>query len=63
VVAHESWRLQSQRRFNQAAAWFFASIGVNKGVNIFLWRPLLNDPMEDMLLELAVAARCQSIVT
>ena len=29
----------------------------------FLWRPFLNDPKDDMLLELAVAARCQSIVT
>jgi putative PIN family toxin of toxin-antitoxin system len=29
----------------------------------FLWRPLLPDPNDDMLLELAVAARCQSIVT
>jgi predicted nucleic acid-binding protein len=29
----------------------------------FLWRPLLPDPKDDMLLELGVAARCQSIVT
>ena len=29
----------------------------------FLWRPLLPDPKDDMLLELAVAARCRSIVT
>jgi putative PIN family toxin of toxin-antitoxin system len=29
----------------------------------FLWRPLLSDPKDDMLLELAVTARCQSIVT
>jgi putative PIN family toxin of toxin-antitoxin system len=29
----------------------------------YLWRPLLRDPKDDMLLELAVAARCQSIVT
>ena len=29
----------------------------------FLWRPLLPDSKDDMLLELAVAARCQSIVT
>jgi putative PIN family toxin of toxin-antitoxin system len=29
----------------------------------FLWRPFLTDPKDDMLLELAVAARCQSIVT
>ena len=29
----------------------------------FLWRPYLPDPSEDMLLELAVAARCDFIVT
>ena len=29
----------------------------------YLWRPLLPDPKDDMVLELAVAARCQSIIT
>ena len=29
----------------------------------YLWRPLVPDPKDDMLLELTVAARCQSIVT
>jgi predicted nucleic acid-binding protein len=29
----------------------------------FLWRPALNDPEDEMLLELAVKARCQYIVT
>lgn len=29
----------------------------------FLWRPHLKDPGDDMLLELAVKARCQYIVT
>ena len=29
----------------------------------FLWRPFLPAPKDDMLLELAVAARCQSIIT
>ncbi len=29
----------------------------------YLWRPLLPDPKDDLLLELAVAARCQAIVT
>jgi predicted nucleic acid-binding protein len=28
-----------------------------------LWRPLLPEPKDDMLPELAVAARCQSIIT
>lgn len=29
----------------------------------FLWRPWLPDPDDDMLLELAVAAECEAIVT
>jgi putative PIN family toxin of toxin-antitoxin system len=29
----------------------------------FLWRPCLRDPDDDMVLELAVAARCRYIVT
>lgn len=29
----------------------------------YLWRPFLPDPKDDLLLELAVAARCQSIIT
>jgi putative PIN family toxin of toxin-antitoxin system len=29
----------------------------------FLWRPFLRDPKDDMVLELAVAARCKFIVT
>jgi putative PIN family toxin of toxin-antitoxin system len=29
----------------------------------FLWRPCLKDPDDDMVLELAVAARCEYIVT
>lgn len=29
----------------------------------YLWRPLLPDPKDDLLLELAVAARCHAIIT
>jgi len=29
----------------------------------FLWRPHLRDPKDDMVLELAVASRCDAIVT
>lgn len=29
----------------------------------FLWRPMLTDPKDEMLLELAVKARCQYLVT
>ncbi len=29
----------------------------------FLWRPFLADPDDDMVLELALAARCRHIIT
>ena len=29
----------------------------------FLWRPILNDPEDDMILELAIRSGCQYIVT
>ena len=29
----------------------------------FLWRPLLRDPKDDMVVELAVAAGCSAIIT
>ena len=29
----------------------------------FLWRPILNDPKDDMILDLTVRANCQYIVT
>ncbi|MDZ8079397.1 MAG: putative toxin-antitoxin system toxin component, PIN family [Nostoc sp. DcaGUA01] len=29
----------------------------------FLWRPYLSDPKDDMVLELAVKARCDSVIT
>jgi predicted nucleic acid-binding protein len=35
----------------------------NKRQIFFLWRPFLTDPGDDMVLELAVAAGCQYIVT
>lgn len=29
----------------------------------FLWRPFLKDPKDDMILELAVAAQCETIIS
>ena len=37
---------------------------VGRGHEIFfLWRPFLPDPKDDMVLELALAAHCDAIVT
>lgn len=35
----------------------------NRRTIFYLWRPLLKDPKDDMVLELAVAAGCETIVT
>ena len=41
---------------------YICDIAVQQEV-FFLWRPLLHDPGDDLVLELAVAARCEAIVT
>jgi putative PIN family toxin of toxin-antitoxin system len=35
----------------------------NRQEIFFLWRPFLRDPKDDMVLELAVAARCSTIIS
>ncbi|MCP4357950.1 MAG: putative toxin-antitoxin system toxin component, PIN family [Chloroflexi bacterium] len=35
----------------------------NRQKIFYLWRPFLRDPKDDMVLELAVAARCHYIIT
>jgi putative PIN family toxin of toxin-antitoxin system len=41
---------------------FFCSVGHLQRV-FYLWRPLLPDPCDDMVLEVAVASRCSALVT
>lgn len=41
---------------------YLCTIG-NRHQVYFLWRPYLNDPSDDMVLELAVTAGCRYIVT
>ena len=41
---------------------YLCAVGHQQQV-FFLWRPILRDPKDDMVLELAVAAQCASIVT
>ncbi|MFM8296586.1 MAG: putative toxin-antitoxin system toxin component, PIN family [Microcystaceae cyanobacterium] len=41
---------------------FYCSVGILHEI-FFLWRPFLRDPKDDMVLELAVKAGCQSIIT
>jgi putative PIN family toxin of toxin-antitoxin system len=41
---------------------FYCAVGVQHEI-FFLWRPFLRDPKDDMVLELAVKAGCESIIT
>ena len=41
---------------------FYCAVGVQHEI-FFLWRPFLRDPTDEMVLELAVKAGCQSIIT
>jgi len=41
---------------------FYCAVGVPHEI-FFLWRPFLRDPKDEMVLELAVKAGCQSIIT
>jgi putative PIN family toxin of toxin-antitoxin system len=41
---------------------FYCAVGVPHKI-FFLWRPLLHDPKDEMVLELAVKAGCESIIT
>lgn len=41
---------------------FVCSVAKKQDI-FFLWRPMLPDPKDDMVVELAVAAQCDAIVT
>ena len=41
---------------------FYCAVGVHHEI-FFLWRPFLRDPKDEMVLELAVKAGCESIIT
>lgn len=41
---------------------YLCAVGKRQDIH-FLWRPTLTDPRDEFVLELAVAARCEAIVT
>jgi putative PIN family toxin of toxin-antitoxin system len=45
-----------------AAIDYMCAVGQRQRIH-YLWRPLLRDPKDDLVLELAVAANCEGIVT
>ena len=46
----------------EAVLNYYCSVGHLQSI-FFLWRPLLPDPKDDLVLELAVAASCRTVVT
>ena len=72
VALYAEWRDALSRPENRPAgvsveeAFAFLRYLANRSILqpiYFLWRPYLSDPDDDMVLELAVAARCGQIVT
>ena len=41
---------------------YLAAVGLEQQIH-FLWRPFLKDPKDDMVLELALNAKCSHVVT
>lgn len=41
---------------------YLCSVAIRQDV-FYLWRPMLRDPKDDLVLELAVAAQCRDVIT
>ena len=62
VAKRERWPGKPKRSAIDAILDYICQQGRQRNV-YFLWRPLLRDPDDDMVLELAVTAGCDYIVT
>ena len=62
VLLRELPHLQVSRTVVEDVLDFHCLVATRHQI-FFLWRPYLPDPSDDMILELAVAARCDYIVT
>ena len=62
VLVRHARELDLSRTEATALVDFLCGIGRRHEVH-FLWRPTLRDPHDEFVLELAVAAGCQAIVT
>jgi putative PIN family toxin of toxin-antitoxin system len=67
VVEYESALLRNmspgQRPSHVTAFVDYLCLVAHKQDVFFLWRPLLNDPNDDMVVELAMASRASAIIT
>jgi putative PIN family toxin of toxin-antitoxin system len=62
ALLRHSAQTRLSRRDTDAVLDYFCSVGHLQTI-FFLWRPLLADPKDDMVVELAVAAGCRIVVT
>ena len=62
VLKRESAALGRTAREIEGLLDYLCRIGQHQEIH-FLWRPTLRDPRDELVLELAVAARCEYIVT
>jgi len=62
VLLRELPRLQVTKEAVEALIDFHCAVATHHPI-FFLWRPFLRDPKDDMILELAVKAGCEFIVT
>jgi putative PIN family toxin of toxin-antitoxin system len=62
VLLRELPHLQVTREAVEAVIDFHCAVATHHPI-FFLWRPFLRDPKDDMILELAVKAGCEFIIT
>jgi predicted nucleic acid-binding protein len=62
VLLRELPYLQVTKEAVEAIIDFHCTVATHHSI-FFLWRPFLRDPKDDMILELAVKAGCEFIIT
>jgi putative PIN family toxin of toxin-antitoxin system len=62
VLVRHAAELGLSRKEAAGLVDYFCQVAHRQNIH-FLWRPALNDPRDEFILELAVAAECQAIVT
>lgn len=62
VLSRQHIQLPVSREAVDALIDYFCLVGIQHQI-FFLWRPFLRDPKDDMVLELAVKAECEYIIT
>jgi len=62
VLKRRAEALGLQARDIDAVVDYLCMVGHRQAIH-FLWRPSLRDPRDELLLELAVAAQCEHVIT